>query len=328
MAEYSPIDYRGKGSSECGVRVVTRPQREEYDLFLGCVGYELRSSFAPLVVGSKSKERLAMVSPGTKDASHVHGLSFDVNEEMLVRDGFAIDEIQEDDIRAWVSSIVTSRSPASVALDCSSFSRGRLAQIMLGLCDAAVTHAFDIDFLYAPAEYAPYTDMEEAIESAGPVAREFAGRALSADDPLVVAVGLGYEPQRAIGVVEYLDPVEARGFAPHGSDRRFDQDVDEANRLLWTDPRFRAVDYTVMEPFAAFLSLESFVHRNSGASRVVVVPFGPKIFAVLALVVGLLHPEVCSVWRVSSGSHAIPVDRRAGGDIARFSMSFSPLDDA
>jgi hypothetical protein len=294
------------------------------DLLVGCLGYEARSSYVPLQLAARASSRIASAF----DSQQV--LSFDSNRTALEAAEFAIEVHAEGEIRNWLAKeLLGATGPGTqavrVAVDVSSFSRVRLSEILLALCDAAAQRQLQVDLVYAPARYQPPSESDETITVARPVAYEFAGWPTSPESPLVGVIGLGYEPGRAVGTAEYLDADHLWGFVPTGVDSAFDQSVESANALFWVDPRTRQARYEVLSPFATFSKLESLVYGLGASHRVVIVPFGPKIFATCALLVGLLHPSVVSIWRVSAGVPDVPVEQTAAGVMTSLRLGLGPV---
>ena len=103
-------------------------------------------------------------------------------------------------------------------------------------------------------------------------------------------------------------------FRPVAGDDDYDSAVQLANGEWLTDlPGGCVHDYRVRDPFGCFVELESLVYGLRQMSRVVLVPFGPKIFALCSLLVATIYSDV-GVWRVTPGKFETPVDRVAAGD--------------
>jgi hypothetical protein len=324
MALWTPLDYRMIGEQECSLAVDDRPRLPAYDVLLGCLGYEERSSFAPLSLAGDARTLLASAF----DDRQV--LSFGTNADALSQAGFSIQVHADGDLRPWLAKEVVQRpvtpAPLTVGVDMSSFTRSRTAEVLLALCDVATERRLDVDLLYAPARFKPYVPLDETMTVAGPVAYELSGWPAPLERPVAGVLGLGYEPGRAVGVAEYLDADRLWGFIPAGVTNEYDAAVDSANDLFWVDPTTRRVRYNVLEPFRTFTKMESLTYGLSESHKVVVVPFGPKIFGAVAVLVGLLHPNVVSVWRVSSGDTNEPVDQSAEGLITHLGIRLGPVE--
>ncbi len=178
--------------------------------------------------------------------------------------------------------------------------------------------------MYSVAEWSPPSNEAEPIVSAGAVVPTFAGWSSRTDIPIVALIGLGYEPDKAMGAYEYLEATDVWTFLPAGEDERYARDLGLANRTLLSrlSPHKR-ITYRVDQPVACFGVLESVVYGLLDKSRPVLLPFGPKMFALCAMLVACVHREV-PVWRISSNQFGKPVDRVASGKIIGIRASFGP----
>ena len=177
----------------------------ELDVLLAAVGYERRSSFIPLQWAKRSQVRIASAFDSLKV------LSYERNCIDLQQAGFHVEEHGESDIRPWLHRQLLEASvndgPAiRLGVDVSSFSRSRIAQIMLAIIDCASDRDVIADFAYAPAEYRRYQHADAEIRVFGPVAPEFAGWSREPSAPVSCLIGLGYEADRAAGALEFLEP--------------------------------------------------------------------------------------------------------------------------
>lgn len=292
---------------------------EDWDVLVGAVGYEHRSRHVPLSWAEGGRIRLASAFDTHKE------LSYADNWAALADRGFDIEEHAEGEIRYWLYKRlldveVRPDTPLRLAIDVSSFSRSRLAELVLAAADIATTRDVAIDFGYAPATFMPPAEADTVIEVLGPVAPEFAGWTDEPETPTTCIIGLGYEPERAVGALEYLEPVGAWAFTPTGVDDRYDRSLEKANETVWdANPRPVRIAYGVDQPLWTFVQLESLVFGLKRMTRPVLVPFGPKIFAAMCLLAALSHQPETAVWRVSGGQSEQPVDRRAIGPIHHIS---------
>jgi hypothetical protein len=300
----------------------------DWDVLVAAVGYEHRSRHVPLAWADGSRLRIASAFDTHK------ALSYESNWAALAEHGFDIEEHAEGEIRYWLYKrlleIETApNTPLRLAIDVSSFSRSRLAELVLAAAELATTRDVSIDFGYAPAAFMPPAEADTVIEVLGPVVPEFAGWTDEPDTPTTCIIGLGYEPERAVGALEYLEPVGAWAFTPTGVDNRYDRSLERANETVWdANPRPVRIAYGVDQPLWTFVQLESLVFGLKRMTRPVLVPFGPKIFATLCLLAALTHQPETAVWRVSGGQSEEPVDRKAIGPIHHISALFRPRDAA
>lgn len=218
-----------------------------------------------------------------------------------------------------------------VAIDISSASRPRIAAAVHAL--RHMPRDVVIDFLYVPEQYVPSAPEPEATEAAGVISQEFAGWAEDARRPLAVFFGLGYEPKRAAGALDFLEPKRAVPFMPLGGDPQFVIDVRAANEEVFRMDHVQSLlDYDIGDPVETIEKLQAIIRRHTGERRpseeryrALLLPFGPKIFALCCLIVSATSREPLPVWRVTSGRFEQPVNRVAEDRVITLRAGVSPL---
>jgi hypothetical protein len=296
-----------------------------YDAVLVSLGYESRASF----IASKLRLDAPILTACSFTSRHV--LSFDRNSRILYDLDYKIENPEDSALQdwneAWVNRIL-SESPDSsqicIAVDISSMSRIRMASLVRAIMIAKSTRDVCVDFFYAFSAWKEPEMEPEPIVTAGPVLPYFAGWSSEPDWPSTAIIGLGYEPDKAVGSCEYLEASQVWVFIPQGADPRFADSVLRANKsLLKVLPESRVIKYRLSQPVNCFRLLESIVYGASVKHRPVLLPFGPKLFAICALLVSCLHQDV-PVWRISSEQSGTPSDSLASGDISSMRCLFKP----
>jgi hypothetical protein len=205
-------------------------------------------------------------------------------------------------------------------------SRLRLAAVIAGLLRASKPSGIIADFVYAVAEWSPPAAEPEPMVTAGAVLPLFAGWSDRPELPTVAIVGLGYEPDKAVGAYEYLEATGVWVFLPYGTDPRYEHAIANANRTLLNQvPNDRRIDYRVDQPVSCFGTLEAVTYGAMTSSRPVLLPFGPKIFTLCALLVACLRRDV-PVWRISTGQLGTAMDRVASGKVVGLRAVFRTAD--
>src|SRR5262249_45121205 len=99
---------------------------------------------------------------------------------------------------------------------------------------------------------------------------------------------------------------------PVSTDDRYNNAVASANKdLLGLSEKINTLRYDVLDPILLYEKIRTLALGLRRDHRLVFIPSGPKICALVTFLVGLdLHPDV-SIWRMSSGSleplfHRIP----------------------
>lgn len=299
-------------------------------LFLAALGFEKRATHASRIYGSWASHKLALAFPN-QDI-----FSYEENRSYFEDAGFLTIRYSDE---AWRDHCVEmfkaalSDAPAidekmfDFCVDISSMSRPMIADVLLLLRRLAliVGRPISAKLLYSPAVYVPPPAVEGPIVKSEPVVPEFAGWSTASGTPTIAVVGLGYEPDFALGTWEYLEATNLVAFFPTGEDSRYDEAVEKANeQVLKQIGAAQVWKYRVDDPVQLFVVLNTLVGGYAGAARPILVPFGPKIFAVTAMLVALVHFPAVTVWRVSGDQDALPVDREPNGKVVVLDVEVSP----
>jgi hypothetical protein len=286
----------------------------EYTLFIAAAGYEQRSRFIAetLKINAVSRRSFMFLDRRT--------LEFDKNVKILKALGHTLDEPEEDEFATWCNQVLSeitapAGEPIAVAIDISSLSRFRIATLIDATRRAQRDRTIVVDFLYSLAKYsAPPSDLPPN-RHVGPVLDAFAGWNDEPDQPPVAILGLGYEQDRALGAVEHLQAADVFAFIPTSRIPQYSRALLTANTaLLDRVPEDCRIPYTVERPLDCFARLEALTHGCAQSQAPILLPFGPKIFTVAALLVACIHPSV-AVWRVSPGETEAPMNRKPNGTV-------------
>jgi hypothetical protein len=158
-----------------------------------------------------------------------------------------------------------------------------------------------------------------------PVSTYFAGE-LQPHPSTVGLVGVGYEPNKAAGVLNNLEIPCGAVYLPNGPDERIAPAVLAANRgLLDSADKHERIEYEILDPFDCITRLEG---RSRALLRVgevpAIIPLGPKIFALSACIVAAMHHPQIQVWRASFDADEHAMERRSDGSVCGVSVEISP----
>ncbi len=295
-----------------------------YDGVLASLGFERRSRDIPAAVDPTPS---AVAVPfGDR-----HEDTFAENKEWFDDHEWEQPQFEEAEYFAWVDAWLQARAEeasgvARVAVDVSSTSRYRMAAVIEALLSLPPETRLEVDFLYAPARFEePSSEDEPPVFSVAPVSGYFAGWWRALEAPLYAIIGVGYELERASCAINMLEPERAEVYVPDGNDPRYLEEVRKANRgLMETRGVEHEVLYDVGDPFSCFRQLEASISRLERDQRVAIVPLGPKIFAVCAILAGGLHLDSTQVIRITAGERQRPIPRESDGNVYGLTLSFSP----
>jgi hypothetical protein len=183
-----------------------------------------------------------------------------------------------------------------VFVDVSCMSRVNMGELFATIKHEALAVPIRLTIGYCLASYMPPSDVQfPLIRRVAPVHASFSGWGASAAHPIDAIVSLGYEKGKAIGAVEYLEPRNRWIFVPHSPEERFLQQVKKQNSFLMKEES--TIDYEVLRPADTYHQLLSLIVGLVQESRPILLPFGPRIFFAISLLVAM-RIEKASVWYV------------------------------
>lgn len=284
----------------------------EFDLLIGAVGYESRSTW--------------LIEHGGIRATAVWGLQFEYNQVLHFNRACEIYEhagadlalfSSEDDLgrmAARLSEIQSQHNrPLRVVLDISAMSRLMIATTLLAITQASRAYGIELNTHYTPATFrAPGQTAPARV--AQPIVPELAGWSNRPDTPLGVIVGLGYEGSAAAGALQVLEPSRTWALYPVGFDPQFLQAVQAANDDLSSIYDIIKLTYSIADPAGTRALLRRLLSDLRADYRIALIPFGPKIFSWLCMVTAMEQGfEEVAVWRFSPQELGDPIDHIASG---------------
>jgi hypothetical protein len=287
--------------------------QDEYSLTLYALGYEKRATAMLDLVNPRSKRSVAIGFNFGNCLSFKRCLSIFQGKKIELREGVPDEEFEMQLQNIIEESLVVLDEDATyrALVDISCFNRYRLASILDLLRSVSKTRKVVIDFFYSVARYSEPSHLYVPNAVVSPVHRAFAGWATTPANPTAAIVGLGYEQDQALGIVEHLQANPVWLFSPVSGEKRYEPAVIEANELLLEElPAKHVVKYNVEQPADTFRLLDGMVRGLQHDHNIVMVPFGPKIFVLCALLTAWRH-DSSAVWRVSPGAGIDPHDRQA-----------------
>ncbi|MCV2356616.1 hypothetical protein LNV09_20950 [Paucibacter sp. B2R-40] len=289
----------------------------EYHLTLSALGFEQRCTSFACDVEFTSKKNIALGFDHGKDCSYEDNISkFKARDYSIIEDipDNAFDEVIEKLFKKSLNAC-KSTDYFRIAVDVSCFNRFRLASIISAIFDIARVHGISVhaDFHYTIAAFSPPNCTYTPNRIVGPIHPKFAGWATGLCTATAAVVGLGYEQDQALGVVEHLQAAPVWAFLPQSPLSEYEEAVKSANDLLLEElPVDQLLYYGVTDPKQIVTSLESVSRGLERSHNVVFIPLGPKVFVLCCLIVAAMRGGL-SVWRVSQGDSISPGPRASSG---------------
>lgn len=287
-------------------------ENSRWDLFVCSIGYEARSRFFLEKYADRATATLVSGYNTRRVQSYTENLAaaYQVTTTVLIED-------DSDFVRRLSSRmdhlLEDSNVPHRILVDISSCSRTRLAALVKEVLDRECV----CDFLYTPGVFHEPTDDPSALAFTGPVLPSFVGAPASSSlASLRAIVGLGYESLEALGALQLLEPSEMWAMVPVDDDDQYERVVREENAsLLEMLEGEHVLPYRVLDGLGTFELLEQLVYGAGDGARSVIVPLGPKIFALCGLLASARFGRAVPVWRFSADQFGTPLDVEASGAV-------------
>lgn len=298
----------------------------DHDVFIGAIGFESRATkvFTSLA-RTTPKLVLAFDSPAGPATEENLALA-EACGALVFSGGYgALPKFLSacTEAIARVASAIGDYRVPHVLIDISCFTRRSLAALLVTLRrEVQREGSLRIGFSYTLAKYLPPSSILPSNKRVGPVHPSLAGWSLEPELPPAAIVGLGYEEGKAAGAVEYLEALpNVWPFVPTSPEESYEGEVREHNKTLLSAIDARNISaYDVTQPGNLFVRIEALVSGLVSDHNIVLLPFGPKIFFAVAVLIALRRSDV-AVWAVSGEDDSTPVDRLA----SEFGASFSIL---
>ncbi len=284
-----------------------------FDIAMVAVGYEKRCRYIaenfPLEAAHKIGLEFGFLQEG----------SYETNRKFfLERDWKIISTKGTESFQFLVDILhkqISSRRPLRVFVDISSMSREMMAAIILAIDEVRTKVEIQIVSAYAPALFSSHYD-PAPIRVAEPLQASLAGWSSNPEKPLGVVMGLGCEPNLALGALQVLEPNKAWAFSPRGIDPRFDAALDKSNEHIADIFDITKFQYDINNPSLTRGRIEALLNSIDENFRLITIPFGPKIFSWLIFMTIIFGDKRnIGIWSFSSKDHAIVVDRDVHGEV-------------
>jgi hypothetical protein len=273
---------------------------QKFDLFIYALGFETRAT--KLASHCVAQKIIALKMPDLGIHSYRKNCEFASTRKHRVVDN--IDNFLESELPSYFRK-AGDRSLV-VGFDISSVNRIILFDVLIKL--ATVVRSGDqIGVYYCPAAFTEPDWQFPCIEKLGPITPGFSSFNADPSKPLCLMLGMGFEAGVSMGIISQLEPRLSYCFWGTGVSNDFDRAVRRANfDFDFTGFNTKVLSYDIKDPKGAFNMLDAVIYGLMKDYRIVVVPMGPKIFALLTALVGMTYFGDVAVWRVQHGRVDVP----------------------
>jgi hypothetical protein len=295
----------------------------EYVAALYSIGYESRATHiamkldgaCPIVGFTFPTQRLLSFRENLNWA-HEHGSVVEVPEEANYRSLLRMEVTNA--LEHWRPRR-KSELPRFL-VDISSMTRQRIADTFHTL-HIELTRAVLVDWYYSPATLDGSLRGAQAAVITNGAIRGYEGWG-DPSLPAACIVGAGFEGDVALGVIDDIEPEDVWAFVPKGYSSGHDAEIESINDALLTSiDSGKVLEYRVDQPLETLLRLDALVGSQITSRRTVLIPLGPKIFALLCITIASVAPDNVTIWRVSAEASGDASDRKATGDLVGLTVT-------
>lgn len=171
-------------------------------------------------------------------------------------------------------------------------------------------------FVYTPSSYSDPIEPKPNKDIA-PLPGKYI---VPTDKPKALIVCLGYEQNKAEGIIDHLDPkISYLFYTKPASDSKFVDVLEKNNENILKENKLNVITY----PFDDLLYLErqlsALYFKLKDDYSIIIAPIGPKPFTFTAMLMSVKYPDI-DIWRVGSGSD-INIYNRAPVSNTKFIIS-------
>lgn len=292
----------------------------DYDLIIVSSGYESRCTYISQTFKLKSNSKICFAFK-----NYENNLARKKNDRFFRTEGYRVFPFNSDDDSAIFDLIKRlvdkfENRELNILVDYSCMTRVWYSSILLFFKLLDSRESVNIFFCYSLAEFTPAPKSVSKNIHVGPI-RGFSGIS-TPTIPTALVIGLGYIPQRAYGLVEYLDAVPFLFYTNSSDGNLYSKEVEANNHDLLTQVSDENIfTYSITDQQNAFYNLTDLCNDLRGRYRVILAPCGPKPFTLLCLLASVLIDDL-DVWRISAGKKEKPTDRQADGRTTVLKVSF------
>lgn len=291
-------------------------ENDIYDLCILGLGYESRCTHIDFSLKLKAKNKIVIGYD-----KHTEILTYPTNKEYFSNTSAIIIENNDDNIFDLLEeklNFYINDTSVKVFLDITVMSRYRLSTIIEIIINKLPAGSL-LNIAYSLSNYTPPPMQSTPIRTISNLSKKSLGPIGDLSLPSSVIIGLGYEKDKAIGVLNYIDTSITFPLIPISPITKFEDDVAMNNKsLLDVIPKDNIFKYSVDSPYSTYVTLRDLILELKTVSRPLIIPLGPKILSALSIILCI---EIgVSAWRVSSDYEEDPIDRIASGEIIKFTV--------
>lgn len=270
---------------------------ENIDLFIFAVNHEQRgfTLFNKLKKQKKIRQSIAFCYENNCDATIEQGV-----EKKIIKSNEGIYNILDEIFQQHTGDEI------NIVVDYSCMTKYWYYSIILYLTKREIKIKKIITFFsYTPSKFSEPQSPKPNIDIA-PLPGKYI---VPTDKPKALIVCLGYEQNKAEGIIDHLDPkISIIFYTDPASQPEFVATLRENNKNILADKS----DFVITYPFDDLLFLEqkltAIYHALKNDYSIIIAPIGPKPFTFISMLLSVKYSDI-DIWRVGSGSDINIYDR-------------------
>lgn len=287
----------------------------DFDIIICSSGYESRASFLAKTLSSKGiKLKFVLSFIDQKDAPNRKS-----NDDLFSKFGYSVIENGKDSTE-FINKILpaiyllSSNESVNVLVDYSSMTRTWFSAFVNSF--QYLSTNVRIFFSYTVSKFAkPIPFISPSIKF-DPIPG-FNNLTIP-DKPTALIIGLGYEKDRAAGLIEYFDAEEVFLFLTDNSEYK-DFIMDANDNLIKQVKPDNIIPYPMYDIVYTYTILSNLCRELADDYRIIIAPCGPKPFSILSFICGIQLGFV-DIWRIGGINDPYKENRLPSGRTIIFSL--------
>lgn len=298
--------------SRFSITSLSEPTESIFDqcsIFLYAVGYEQRSSYFADLFTNDTAFCGALVYDDSAELGRFEENFKKFSTRKHKNVGLTLEAIR----RSLQPAFEDRPSPKTLVVDISCMDRSILANLFLVIFDL-IDQTDTLHILYTPNEFSEPEFTFPTVKYFGPAIPELNGRVGDFSRERCLIMGLGYEYGASLNVLEQLEPAVSYLYLPTGYDERFLPSVKKANFDFDFGIRNLHInDFYLAHADEAYRDISSIVLALKHSMAIALVPFGPKLFSFICLLVAMENAGDVSFLRYSVDNDRLSSSLTASG---------------
>ncbi len=297
-------------------------KNREFDLLICASGYEERCTFLATQIDLEKIQNKVVFTFNNE----IHTASRLNNDEFFAEkkfDAIPADADSEIEILSFLNDrILLERGIYSIIIDYSAMSRVWYAAILKYFYFKSEAQSkIRLVYSYTVSKFVESPEEDIYNVHIGPISG-FSNLTVP-QMPTGLIIGLGYEKSRALGLNEYFDGETYIFYTEGKNSEEYSEEIERNNSQLLSQVKPENIfRYRISDIIGLYSRLFSLCRDLKNDYRVILASCGPKTFALVSLLIALELDNI-DVWRISAGKSALPVDKKASGEIVLFEIDLN-----